>query len=84
MKDSESVEEYFNRVLSIVNQLKANGEQILDQRVVEKILRSMTRKFEHVVVAIEESKDLATLSINSFMGSLQSHELRLSNLILLL
>ena len=77
MKDPESVEEYFNHVLSIVNQLKINGEQILDQRIVEKILRSMTRKFEHVVVGIEESKDLATLSVNSLMGSLQSHELRL-------
>ncbi|TXG68966.1 hypothetical protein EZV62_003901 [Acer yangbiense] len=48
-----------------------------DQRIVEKILRSMTRKFEHVVVAIEVSRDLSTLSVNSLMGSLQSHELRL-------
>ena len=77
MKDSESVEEFFNRVLLIVNQLKVNGEQISDQRIVKKILRSMTRKFEHVVVTIEESRDLSTLSVNSLMGSLQSHELRL-------
>ncbi|TYK00496.1 TMV resistance protein N-like [Cucumis melo var. makuwa] len=57
--------------------LRSNGEEVGDQRVVEKILRSMPRKFEHIVVAIEESKDLSTLSINSLMGSLQSHELRL-------
>ena len=59
------------------NQLRSNGETIEDQRIVEKILRSMTRRYEHIVVAIEESKDLSTLSINSLMGSLQSHELRL-------
>ncbi|KAA0040718.1 integrase [Cucumis melo var. makuwa] len=57
--------------------LRSNGEEVGDQRVVERILRSMPRKFEHIVVEIEESKDLSTLSINSLMGSLQSHELRL-------
>ncbi|KAA0063962.1 integrase [Cucumis melo var. makuwa] len=56
--------------------LRSNGEEVGDQRVGEKILRSLPRKFEHIVVAIEESKDLSTLSINSLMGSLQSYELR--------
>ncbi|XP_077234703.1 uncharacterized protein LOC143876907 [Tasmannia lanceolata] len=77
MKDSESVEDFFNRVISLVNQLRVNGEDIQDQRIVEKILRSLTRKFEYIVVAIEESKDLASLSIKSLLGSLQSHELRM-------
>ncbi|XP_077253100.1 uncharacterized protein LOC143892392 [Tasmannia lanceolata] len=77
MKDSESVEDLFNRVISLVNQLRVNGEDIQDQRIVEKILRSLTRKFEYIVVAIEESKDLASLSIESLLGSLQSHELRM-------
>ena len=54
MKDFESIEDYFNRVVSIVNQLKVNGEKIEDQRIVEKILRSLTRKFESIVVAIEK------------------------------
>lgn len=77
MKDSESVEDYFNRVISLVNKLRVNGEKLEDQRVVEKILRSLTRKYEHIVVAIEESKDLSTMSLEFLLGSLQSHELRL-------
>ncbi|XP_050939084.1 uncharacterized protein LOC107992108 [Cucumis melo] len=77
MKETETIEEFFNRILVIVNSLRSNGEEVGDQRVVEKILRSMPRKFEHIVFAIEESKDLSTLSINSLMGSLLSHELRL-------
>ena len=43
----------------------------------EKILRYLANKFEHVVVAIKEPKDLETLSIEELMGSLQVHEQRM-------
>lgn len=38
MKDSESVEEFFNRIISLVNQMRLNGEVIETRRVFEKIL----------------------------------------------
>lgn len=37
MKDSESVEDFYNRVILLLNQLRLNGEPVEDQRVVEKI-----------------------------------------------
>ncbi|GAV79368.1 UBN2 domain-containing protein, partial [Cephalotus follicularis] len=76
MKDSELVEEFFNRVINLVNQMKVNGEAMENQKIVEKILRSLTQKFEFIIVAIEESKDLFSLSLESLLGFLQSHELR--------
>ncbi|KAL4582817.1 hypothetical protein LXL04_007378 [Taraxacum kok-saghyz] len=57
--------------------MRINGEPIEDKRAVEKILRSLTRKFEYIVVAIEEPKDLAEVSLEGLLGALQSHELRL-------
>ncbi|XP_074336751.1 uncharacterized protein LOC141673923 [Apium graveolens] len=77
MKESGMVEGFYNRTILIVNQLHVNGEDISDKRVLEKILRSMTRKYEHVVVAIEESKDLNTFFLEELFGSKQSHELRI-------
>ncbi|KAK2989292.1 hypothetical protein RJ640_027329 [Escallonia rubra] len=44
MKDSETIFDYISRVLSVVNQLERNGEEMVDSRVVEKILRSLDPK----------------------------------------
>ncbi|KAG8474810.1 hypothetical protein CXB51_031511 [Gossypium anomalum] len=76
MKESEGVSDYITRVQTVVNQLNRNREALTNARVVEKILRSLTYSFENVVCAIEESKDLATLTVDELVGSLEAHEQR--------
>jgi hypothetical protein len=65
------------RIMGIVNQIRLIGETITDQRIVEKILRSLPTKFEMVVTAILESKDLSRFSTDELIGSLVTHETRL-------
>ncbi|XP_060668854.1 uncharacterized protein LOC132800002 [Ziziphus jujuba] len=78
MKENESISDYFNKVTSIVNQMASNGEILEDQKVVEKVLQSLLEKFDFVVVAVEESKDLSTVSIEELFGILKSHEFRVN------
>ena len=78
MNDTHNVDQFHNHLITYVNQMRTHGEKISDQKVVEKALRSLPSQFDVVVVAIEESKDLTQLSIDKLMGSLLSHESRMS------
>lgn len=77
MKVGESVNEYFARTLTLVNKLRANRGKIDDVGVIEKILRSMTSKFDYVICYIEESNDLDALTIDELQSSLLVHEQRM-------
>ncbi|XP_074337573.1 uncharacterized protein LOC141674771 [Apium graveolens] len=78
MKSSENIGEFVTGFKTVINEMKRNGESFDDVRVMEKLLRSLTRKFDYVVTSIEESKDLSTISIDELVGSLQAHEQRMN------
>jgi hypothetical protein len=77
MTESKNVDQFMTRVMGIVNWIRLTGETITDQRIVEKIIRSLPNKFKMVVTTILESKDLSNFSIDELIGSLVTHETRL-------
>lgn len=63
MDEGETMAEYFDMVQELVHAMRACKDGIINQYVVEKILRTLTLRFDHVVVAIEETRDLEKLEI---------------------
>ena len=70
MRHNEAVQNYISRMMAVINQMRAFGYKITDQTVVVKVLRSLTPRFDYVVAAIEESKDLSIFSVDELSGSL--------------
>ena len=58
MTDQESMCDYFGKIQAIANSMRGCDEQLPNSKVVEKIIRTFTPAFDHIVVAIEESKIL--------------------------
>jgi len=54
MHNNESIANFFLRTDEILNHMKNLGEETKDTTLVEKILRSLTPKFESKVSVIEE------------------------------
>lgn len=79
MKEGETVNEYISRTLAIANRMTAHGERLEQTVIVEKVLRSMTSRFNYVVCSIEESNDVTTLSIDELQSSLLVHEQRMES-----
>ncbi|KAL8143062.1 hypothetical protein V2J09_016094 [Rumex salicifolius] len=76
MKQSESISNNATWVQAISNQMRRNGEELEDVRLMEKILRILDPKFKLIVVTIEETKDRSKMMIEQLEGSLQAYEER--------
>ncbi|XP_059078112.1 uncharacterized protein LOC131067887 [Cryptomeria japonica] len=76
MKEDEDIAAYFLRVDEIVNTITTLGEEVEDTLLVWKLLRTLTMKFDPKVSAIEEMKDLKTLTKDELFGILTTYEMR--------
>ena len=63
MDDDESFDEFYVMFKDIVNSVFNLGEQILEPKIVRKILRSLPERFHTKITATEESKDLYSIPL---------------------
>ncbi|XP_075092128.1 uncharacterized protein LOC142172417 [Nicotiana tabacum] len=78
MKDGGFVTNYYARTMEIWNKMRFHGDNMGDAIIVEKILCSLTPKYDYVVCSIEESKDIDVLSLDELQSSLLVHEQKMN------
>ena len=76
MKDSETIKEYFEKLMGIANKVRLLGKDFSDERVVQKILVTLPEKYESKISSLEESKDLSSISLAELVNALQAQEQR--------
>lgn len=77
-EENEKIDDFFNWIITHRNVVKNYGETISDEMIVEKVLRTLTPKFDHIVVTIEESKNIEEIKIEELQGSLVAHDQRIT------
>eukprot|EP00253_Pinus_taeda_P009846 PITA_09846 len=77
-RKSKEAWDIFKTAYQGMEKIRSHGEILEEIRIVEKILRSLPSRFESIVVAIEETKDLSQFTVDELSVSLMSHEHRLS------
>ncbi|GJX95016.1 hypothetical protein Tco_0349602 [Tanacetum coccineum] len=74
LPQEESIDNAFARFNTIITSLKALDEGFSSKNYVRKFLRALHPKWRAKVTAIEESKDLTSLSLDELIGNLKVYE----------
>ena len=76
MKESETIKEYANKLLSIANKVRLLGSNFFDSRIFEKILVTVPERFEATITSLENTKDMSKLTLAELVNALQAQEER--------
>jgi len=79
MLEDESIQDHHLNILDIANSFESLGEKISDEKLVRQILRSLPKRFDMKVTAIEEAQDISSLKVDELIGSLQNFEITVNN-----
>lgn len=66
------IKDYSTRLMVIRNQIRLYGEELPDEKVVEKVMISVPQRFEAKILAIEEFCDMMSLTITAIVSKLEA------------
>ncbi|KAI5350524.1 hypothetical protein L3X38_003415 [Prunus dulcis] len=77
MRDSETLSEYLTRLTELINQMKTFGEVLSNERQVQKVLISLSKKYDPICIVIENTKTLETVDLQEVTAILKTQEQKL-------
>ena len=77
MKEEENICQYFERIDAIVNAVRGLGHNVLDDKIVDKVLRTLPMVYNPKVSTLEDWEDINKLTLDELYGILIAYELRI-------
>ncbi|XP_070680041.1 uncharacterized protein [Malus domestica] len=77
MGEHEAFSVYLVRLFDLITQMKSYGEDIGNQRIVQKLLISLPKSYDNIVVVIENTRDLETIDVQDVVATLKGYEQRM-------
>ncbi|XP_068344294.1 uncharacterized protein [Pyrus communis] len=76
MRDDESLSGYLTRLNELINQMKTFGEVLSNERLVQKVLISLSKLYDPIYLVIENTKCIDTVELQEVVAILKSQEQR--------
>ncbi|CAN6694655.1 unnamed protein product [Malus baccata var. baccata] len=71
--EHEAFSVYIVRLLDLITQMKSYGEDIGNQRIVQKLLISLPKSYDSIVAVIENTRDLEIVDVQDVVATLKGH-----------
>ncbi|EPS68088.1 hypothetical protein M569_06685 [Genlisea aurea] len=76
MSETEGIKDYVDRMSTLVNQMRLLGDNVTDQRIVEKISVTVSSHFDSTITSLEAVTNFSALSVSDLISALESMEVR--------
>ncbi|KAI5351900.1 hypothetical protein L3X38_004791 [Prunus dulcis] len=76
MRDDETLSEYLTRLNELINQMKTFGEVLPNERLVQKVLISLSKPYDPICLVIEDTKCIDKVELQEVLAILKSQEQR--------
>ncbi|XP_017617767.1 uncharacterized protein LOC108462312 [Gossypium arboreum] len=76
MKEEETVKQYSDRIMALVNSIRLLGEQFSEARIVEKVISTLPKRYGPKISSLEDLRDLTSISLTELINALYAQEQR--------
>ena len=70
MKDSETIKEYLTKLVDIANKVRMLGTNLSNNRLVQKILVSLSERYEATIASLENTINLSQIKLAELVSAL--------------